>query len=164
MGVVNKMARPIILTKHLMTLVDNDDYLKYNNIAWCAGNKGKNTFYAVSSFDGKLLHRVIMNAPKGVTVDHINGNTLDNRKCNLRLASYSQNCANRRIQSNNTSGYRGVYYDSSTRSKNKWKAQISFEGKNMHIGRFYTKEQAFDAYDKKKKEYFGEFAYVDKIP
>jgi len=102
---------------------------------------------------GVLLHRFIMNAQKGIIVDHINGNTLDNRKCNLRLCNISQNNCNRKISSHNTSGYKGVYLHNK-----KWVARIVINYKNYFLGVFDTPEKAYTAYCKAAKELHGEFA------
>ena len=93
------------------------------------------------------LHRIIWMFVYGyfpsVVLDHINGVKGDNRLCNLREATFSQNNQNRGMMSNNTSGYRGVCWIKSNR---KWRASISIKGKPKHIGLYSTKEEAFEAY------------------
>jgi hypothetical protein len=106
------------------------------------------------------LHRVIMERmlgypiPDGIEVDHINRNGFDCRRENLRLATRAQNAVNRRKQSNNKSGYKGVSW---SKSMNKWIAQIGFERKRQVLGFFDTPEAAHQAYceasDKLHKEY-----------
>lgn len=86
-----------------------------------------------------FLHRLIMDAPIGLEVDHINKNTLDNRSCNLRLVSHKENMQNRRMQRNNTSGVRGVWWD---KKSNKWRACIRKDGKTIHLGTFSTIDDA----------------------
>lgn len=99
------------------------------------------------------LHRVIMGAQPGQLVDHANRNILDNRRKNLRLCTRRENGRNRKgPASHNTSGYRGV-----TRNRT-WGAQIKIGGKNIHLGRFKTKEAAASAYDAAALRYFGEYA------
>lgn len=88
-------------------------------------------------------------------VDHIDGNGLNNRRENLRLASCSQNNRNTRKRSNNTSGYKGV---SKVKNREKWIAQIFIDGTNKYLGRFDTPELAYQAYCEKAKELYGEFA------
>jgi hypothetical protein len=88
-------------------------------------------------------------------IDHKNGNSADNRWVNLREATVSQNLANQRIRSNNTSGFKGVTWD---KAKRKWAAQIRVKGRHIHIGRFASAEEAHSAYCDAAKRHFGEFA------
>lgn len=91
-------------------------------------------------------------------IDHINGNTLDNRICNLRTASKSTNGMNRRRQENNKSGVKGVYFDT---SKGKWVAQLTAGGKRLLMRRFNKLEDAKEAYAEFAKLYHGEYARID---
>ena len=104
------------------------------------------------------LHRYIMNCPDDKVVDHINHNKLDNRKCNLRICTQSQNQMNRCKQSNNTSGYTGVHFDE---SNNKWYAQISIDGKRTTLSVYETKEEAIKARKEAEKKYYGEYTRGD---
>lgn len=88
-------------------------------------------------------------------VDHINQNKSDNRICNLRHASRSENMFNRGKNKNNTSGIKGVVFCKQT---GKWRAQMMMNRKSVNIGRFATKEQAAEAYLQKAREHRGEFA------
>jgi hypothetical protein len=103
------------------------------------------------------LHRLIMNTPKGMQTDHISGDTLDNRKENLRVATSAENSRNRGKSRTNTSGFKGVTYVKkkkhmiNERSK-PWKARIRHNGKLIHLGMFATPEEAGKAYDDKAKE------------
>jgi len=107
------------------------------------------------------LHRLIMNAPKGLTVDHINGNTLDNRKKNLRLATPSQNSCNRnRPRMLLKHKYRGVAFFPRL-TKNPWNARIKVKQKSIYIGYFPTIEKAALAYDKMALKHHGEFARLN---
>lgn len=86
------------------------------------------------------LHRAVTGAKNGQSVDHINGNTLDNRRVNLRVVSHAENLQNRiRLQRNNTSGYRGVVWDA---SRQKWQARAKLKGKGVLLGRFSSKDEA----------------------
>lgn len=87
-------------------------------------------------------------------VDHINGDTLDNRRCNLRYATNQQNQANSKLKSNNTSGYKGVTWDPVNK---KWVAQIMFNRKNIKLGRFKNKLKAHQAYVSAGTRLFGEY-------
>lgn len=103
------------------------------------------------------LHRVIMNAPPGVQVDHINGDTLDNRRCNLRLCTHKENGHNRKLQGG-TSKFKGVTWHKRDR---KWQAGIRHNGKQIHLGYFNDDVEAARAYDRAARKYFGEFARVN---
>lgn len=101
------------------------------------------------------LHRFIMNPPDDMVVDHINHNKLDNRCENLRICTQHENCLNKSIQCNNTSGVPGVSW--STR-EGRWKAQIRVDKKDKFLGYFKTKEEAVEARRQAEIEYFGEYA------
>ena len=90
-------------------------------------------------------------------IDHINGVRDDNRIINLRMATPQQNKQNTGLRKDNTSGYKGVYYD---KKNSIWKAQISINTKQKQLGRFKTAELAYEAYCNKAKEVFGEFARI----
>tara|TARA_R110000824_G_scaffold217121_2_gene403649 strand:+ start:61 stop:615 length:555 start_codon:yes stop_codon:yes gene_type:complete len=104
------------------------------------------------------LHRLIMNTPKGMHTDHINGDPLDNRKENLRICTGAENQRNKGPQKNNTSGFKGVYWHKGSK---KWSAQVAYNKKNIYIGCFKDKEEAARAHDAKAKELHGEFAYLN---
>lgn len=108
-----------------------------------------------------MMHRVIL-ARKlerellpNEQVDHIDGNGLNNIRDNLRLATHAENKQNQGKNRTNTSGYKGVSWH---KAGNKWRATIGFMGKQIHIGSFDTKEQAYEAYCQKAKELHGEYA------
>lgn len=88
-------------------------------------------------------------------IDHINGNPLDNRLCNLRVATNSQNVSNGNVRKNNTSGIRGVSYFKRDR---KWGATIRLNGKTLHLGTFNTKGEAAIVSAKASLRYFGKFS------
>lgn len=139
-------------------LVDRDDYDKV-----CKYNWSLSSGYVVVKTDGKVkaMHQIIL----GMCSDHKNGDRLDNRKCNLRLATQQQNMANTKkiIRNNdyhiNSSKYKGVMKRSDYVSK--WRARIRFNGKLIHLGNFDNEIKAAIAYDKKAIELFGEFACVN---
>lgn len=121
--------------------------------------------------DGKkttlLLHRVIMSRmlerpiSKGEMVDHRDGNTRNNTRANLRLATYTQNCRNTRIQSKSKTGYKGVRIGKTGQS---WYATISIDGKPIRLGFYSSPEKAAAAYNSAALEHFGEFARLNIIP
>jgi hypothetical protein len=105
-----------------------------------------------------LLHRFLMRAQKGLVVDHINGDTLDNRRGNLRVCTHAENMRNKRIASNSQNQYKGV-----ARAKKRWSAQIgsSRSGGRTHVGLFKTQEEAAAAYDIAAVLRYGEFACLN---
>lgn len=106
------------------------------------------------------LARLVINAPEFYDVDHINGVTFDNRKCNLQLVTEGQNMAKSKLASNNASGYRGVSW---LKANKKWEAYITVEGKRLNLGLHLTKEEAALAYNKAAKFHFKEFAFQNVI-
>ena len=139
-----------------VVLIDDADawVTKYR---WSAHDYGYPKRYAV--IDGKytkvFLHREILQAPKGVEVDHINGDPLDNRRQNLRLCSRSENMRNARRRSDNTSGFKGVSFD---RKRKMFEAYISHKGKKRSLGFFDDIETAHGARLKAAHQIYGEFA------
>lgn len=110
-----------------------------------------------------MAHRVawlIVNGewPKS-ELDHINGNRLDNRICNLREATPHQNQANKGMRSDNTSGVKGVTWD---KSRGKWMAAISFYGRHVFLGRYSTINAAEKAYNEGAERYFGEYSRPER--
>jgi hypothetical protein len=102
-----------------------------------------------------------MATPKGKDTDHINGDTLDNRRCNLRVCSHQQNISNRKKQRNpTTSQYKGVHLD---KARGKWHAKLRSHGRMVHIGYFTSEEDAAQAYNEAARKHFGEFARLNVI-
>jgi predicted RNase H-like HicB family nuclease len=97
-----------------------------------------------------------MNAKDGEQVDHINRNRLDNRKCNLRIVTNSQNNMNVPAKKNNKLGYKGVYRST---DNNSWVACLRYEGKLVLNKRFKTLEEALKARKEAEEIYFGEYNY-----
>lgn len=106
------------------------------------------------------MHRQLMGFPEGKTIDHINHDKLDNRLSNLRIATYSENQANRRKLGNSSSKYKGVRYH---RRDGVWHAYVVVKGKQKHLGTFKEEKEAAQAYNKAAEKYFGEFALLNII-
>ncbi|MCL1955245.1 MAG: HNH endonuclease [Brevinematales bacterium] len=107
----------------------------------------------------KLLHRIIMNAPEDMEIDHKNLNKLDNRRQNLRVCSHSENMMNRGKQKNNSTGFKGVNLDKG-RKRKRFRAKITANKKNYCLGSFKKPEAAAAAYAKAAKLHHGQFARV----
>ena len=121
------------------------------------GNKTNPLLYVEFKRGGRTrsLHRLIMGDPKGYFVDHINGNCLDNRRCNLRVCSHAENMQNRRTHSNNRCGIKGVYFD---HRRQHYRATIRVFNKKVHLGCFATPQEAALAYAAGAAKFHGEFA------
>lgn len=151
----------IELTQGKVAIIDDEDYEIVSKHNWRA-YKDKNTYYAITRYEHTppysqiSLHRFIMNDPEGMVVDHIDGNGLNNKKENLRIVTRQQNNSHRlNMMSNNTSGYRGVYWKK--HPHNRWLSCIRFNSKLIHLGYFDTKEEAARAFNEKARELFGEY-------
>jgi hypothetical protein len=139
--------RALQLSQNKVAWVDDEDYPKVKDSKWFYNNG-----YAMSKSTGErvLLHRFLTNCPKGMQVDHKDGDPLNNRRDNIRICTLAENNRNKK-KGKGTSKYKGVAWDKWT---NKWLAHI----KNIHIGRFDEEIEAAEAYDLKAKEVFGEYA------
>ncbi len=154
-------ARLIPLTQDKFAIVDAEDYEQLCKYKWYAQRVGKNYYARNRRRHGLVsMHRVIMKAPKGLVVDHINHNTLDNRRKNLRLCTWAQNNQNRRPskRKNKLSKYKGVSFD---KKRKVYRVLIWHNKKQYFLGTFKDEKEAAKAYDKKAKELFGEFAYLN---
>jgi hypothetical protein len=96
--------------------------------------------------------------PSTLHLDHIDGDTQNNRLCNLREATPIQNAGNQRVAKNNTSGFRGVYLVRRPKHADRWLAQTMFNGRFYTFGRYKTPEEAGRAAEAGRKRLFGEFA------
>lgn len=108
------------------------------------------------------IHRIVMGLPIGKQIDHINMDKLDNRKKNLRVCTNQQNCMNRAIFKNNTSGYKGVVQDKRKKIET-WIAIIRVNYQRKALGSYLNKKEAALVYNKAAKKYFGDFAYLNKV-
>jgi hypothetical protein len=169
-----------------VAIVDDEDYDKVmsaisERTKWYYRCMNQSSFneYAMSGNRRISVHRVVMDAPKGMDVDHINGNGLDNRKENLRICTRSQNAMNQKLKSHSVSGYKGVQYIPTHKQKytskktgittvkeyklsKPYRAYVG-DGKGGHIklGYYATAEEAARVRDKKALELHGEYAYLN---
>lgn len=121
-----------------------------------------NNYYVDGIWKERTLHRLITNANVMEYVDHINGNTLDNRRSNLRICTKAQNCKNRGLSKNKTSkvNFKGVTY---YKSNKKYIARITNNENKIYLGSFNTAEEAAKAYNEAAIKYHGEFARLNVI-
>ncbi len=152
--------KEIELTQGKVALIDDGDFEWLSRWKWRYHNKG----YATrSSYINRyktievLMHREIMNTPKGMETDHKDFNKLNNQRSNLRVCDRYQNMRNRKPNRGN-SYYKGVSF---SKRDNIWRAVIFYDGKQVFVGHFKNEEEAARAYDRKAKELFGEFAYLN---
>lgn len=152
----------IPLTKGKHTFVDNRDYGYLMQWKWQASEQASGIFYVRRRVpldekgSTKSMHRMIMCAPKGMEVDHINHNGLDNRRSNLRLCSHSGNQHNTRLRSTNTSGYKGIGWH---KRREKWQVAITTNGIRRYLGYFTDINDAVIARKAAEEKYVGEFAF-----
>ena len=137
--------------------IDIEDWVKCKDICWWISNEG---YVVTQSIKDKhiKLHRFLMNPPKDMFVDHINGDRANNCKSNLRIVTQQQNQMNHSIFKNNTSGHTGVCWD---KGANKWEARIGNKGKTVNLGYFTNKEDAIKARQEAEIKYFGEYRRKD---
>lgn len=150
----------IPLTRGMFAKIDATDVDRVCAFSWRAAWSGT-AWYATASVDGQYtyMHRFIAGATKGSLWDHDNGDTLDNRRENIRPATPRESVGNTKKRKDNTSGYRGVAWH---KRANKWVARINRDGLTCHIGLFESAENAARAYDKAATEWFGvEFARLN---
>lgn len=144
-------------------LFDEQDRAVVESIDWNISSNLQHRYVQKNQrgSDGKShcirLHRLIMGAPDGLVVDHINGDSLDNRRVNLRVCTHAENMRNRKIHKNNRSGFKGVYFDPGC-PKRPWRAEIKVAKQRKRLGFYSTPEEAHRAYVLAAKELHGEFA------
>jgi hypothetical protein len=159
----------ITLSNGMKATVSSTDFAYLNSMHWYMLPSGENprpvaaTGYIKGNVNTReLMHRIVAVRMglrvSGMDVDHVNGDTLDNRRENIRVCTHTQNMMNRRKLSPTSSRYKGV----SARGK-KWRAYIRVGGKLIHIGTFCDEEEAARAYNEYANKYFGEYALLNDL-
>ena len=153
-----KSIRYIPLTKDKYAMVDAADYERAASFSWHTSISGNRT-YAYYNINGRnvSLHRFLTNAPKGMVVDHIDHDGLNDRRSNLRLCTQRQNLYNSRPKGR-SSRFKGVCWDKAGR---RWVVYICHNGRNRFVGQFTDEIEAAQAYDRMAVELFGEYAYLN---
>lgn len=155
-GIVAARSLELTLSDGSVALVDDDAPEYVLARLWRRNPQG----YAVRTENRRtvFMHRIIIGALDGLFVDHVNGDTLDNRRSNLRLATKSQNGANSRKRVRTMSRFKGVIWN---RRFSSWSVQIKHEGRATVVGPFPSQEQAAIAYDDLARKLHGEFACLN---
>lgn len=159
--------KEIPLTQGMTAIVDDEDYETLMQWKWRYYNlpTGKMGYAIRGMRKGRktatiLMHRIILNTPHGYVTDHINGNSLDNQKENLRVATKAQNHYNASKHRHNTSGFKGVYW---CKDRHSWRAQITANRKQIQLGRFKNKFEAVITYNAAATKLHGEFARLNQV-
>jgi hypothetical protein len=150
--------KSIPLTRGKFALVDDGDFEYLNQFKWCFNGQYAARRGAIRGKSLIRMHRVVMCAPAGYEVDHINGDKLDNRRANLRLCTRAENQRHKARNRQNTTGYKGVRID---KRDGYFSARIRFDNKELHLGRFRNAVDAARAYDAAAKKLHGDFAWLN---
>ena len=175
--------KEIKLTRGYVALVDDEDFELFGHLKWYAQRYEQKSclkIYAARTTKFKkkktlhFLHRMILNAPKNLLIDHIDGDGLNNQRNNLRLCTPMQNSQNRKSNKNSSSKYVGVHksLQKGTYSLKggsiithiygyKWEAQAKYKGKSIYLGSFDNEIDAAKARDRYVIKLFGEFANLN---
>lgn len=146
-------------------MVDDEDFeflVGLGSWYWQRSKRKDGLGYAVKEVNGSMvaMHSFLLKISPGYVVDHIDRNGSNNQKANLRQATNAQNCANREKNSNNTSGYKGVFWKAANK---KWQAAIQINRRLKHLGYFDCKESAALAYNEAARANLGAFAFENKL-
>ncbi len=168
-------TKRIPLGNGIYASVDAEDFEYLNQWSWRAVRNGVGGFYAVWNHRVDSILELPVSAPPDISMarvilglrcvdsqeaDHINHDTLNNKKSNLRRCTHSQNCANRKIMLGNSSKYKGVFWHKQSK---KWQAQIKVNQKLIYIGIYTNERTAAFAYNLVAKKHFKKFACLNKI-
>lgn len=148
----------IKLTQGYNTIVDDADFQYLSKWKWFY-NKGyvRRSDYSTGKLIKIYMHREIMKPPKGMVIDHIDSDKLNNQRSNLRICTHQQNQCNRKKYKNNKSGYKGVSFN---KRDCKWVAGIGVGGMKKHLGSFTTAEEASKAYEQASIKLHGVYGKV----
>lgn len=156
------MAKEIPLSRDFTAIVDDSDYLELSGYKWWADKEGYalTTILGLNKKQNIRMHRLILSAPRGSIVDHIDGKPWNNQRQNLRIVTQRQNLMNTKPRKNK-SGFKGVGWYPAYQM---WQVRVHLNGKANHVGYFKDPIEAARAYNVKALELFGEFARLNEIP
>lgn len=150
--------KEIALTKGAVAVVDDEDYDELTKHRWNYSSGGY-AIRTIPTVNGKRtnerMHAVVMGKKDGFEIDHINGNKLDNRRCNLRHVTHRQNAQNKKSRRNSSSKYKGVTW---LKKEEVWISHIVINGKDYHLGRYKSERDAAWVYNVWAQSFFGEYA------
>jgi len=158
--------------KGVFAKVDDVDHEYLKKLSWSEGgaHSGKKQYAIHEGKRNIRMHRLVYEKrtgkkiPEGMEIDHKNGDRMDNRLMNLRLATHQQNSFNVSKKTKNPiSIYKGVWYRKDHGRVKRWCADIKISGKKIHIGTFLTEKEAAEAYNIEAERYQGEFACLNRI-
>lgn len=129
--------------------IDLSDFNKIKNYTWCSYVTTKGKTYVRCSYLQESLHRFLLDPPKDKVVDHINGNTLDNRRSNLRVCTHTENMQNQKLRTNNSTGVTGV-----SKCGKRYRAVIRVNKKDIHLGVYDTLDEAKKVRKEAEAKYF----------
>ena len=149
----------VIVIGNQKAFVDDVDFKRLSKIRWMLRILPSGDIHARRG-SVYMHHLVIGRPPAGKVVDHVNGNGLDNRLCNLRFCTRGENCRNqvKRRHKKTSSKFKGVTWD---KNRKKWSAQIMFKRKRYHLGRFKSQVAAAKAYDRGAIKLFKKYAHLN---
>ena len=153
----NNLSRSLMiyLSKGFIALIDLEDAHHLGHKKWCVDSGG----YVING--RRRLHRVVLGITDAkVSIDHINGDKLDNRKSNLRIVTASQNQMNAKKRCKGTSKYKGVSWNSTFL---KWNAVVYKNKKAVFCRYFKTEDEAAKAYNAAALTHFGEYARLNEV-
>jgi hypothetical protein len=153
-------VKQIPLTKGYTAIVDDEDYDRLVSMGRWQASVTRDRVYAIHSLNrGRIyMHRALV--PGAPLIDHVDGNGLDNRRANLRVATRAQNSMNMRLMTGTRTGFKGVARQPRSNA-NPWRAYIRVDGRSHWLGVFPTREAAARAYDDAALSMFGEFARLN---
>lgn len=140
--------------------MDVEDALRFVGVSITMRTNGYLGVLSLNWTGDTYIHREIMQAGPEDVVDHINGDKLDMRRCNLRICTYHENSCNARLRSDNKTGVRGVYWD---KRKLKWSVQISAKRKRICLGYFIDFNEACEVRFAAERKYHGKHAAIDGV-